>query len=167
MTAMRLECLSPADLPACHVLFRASVHALAGGVYTGEQCLVWAPERMWDDGIEAVWRARLAGAWSCKAVADDGRLAGFAWLKRDGEFDMLYVAPWAGRQGLGGRMAAELERRAAEAGVTALHAWASHASRPVFERAGYRLARANRVVRDGVEIDNWLLAKGGWREEGA
>ncbi|ATP30742.1 flagellar biosynthetic protein FliQ [Chromobacterium violaceum] len=105
---------------------------------------------MWDEEVEAVWRSRLEGAWACKAVAEDGRLAGFAWLKRSGEFDMLYVAPWAGRRGLGGRMLAELERQAEEAGVTALHAWASHASRPVFERAGYRLLRANRIVRGGV-----------------
>lgn len=165
--SMRLEPLADADWPACFNLFRQSVHALAGGVYTIDQCKAWAPAREWDSETESVWRARLDGAWSCKAVAAGGRLAGFAWLRRDGEFDMLYVAPWAGRQGLGGRMVAELERRAAEAGVTALHVWASHASRPVFERAGYQLLRANRIVRRGVEIDNWLLAKGGWREEGA
>jgi putative acetyltransferase len=61
-------------------------------------------------------------------------------------------------------MVAELERQAAAAGVTSLRAWASHASRPLFERAGYRLLRPNRINRGGVAIDNWLLAKGGWRE---
>ncbi|AXE33869.1 GNAT family N-acetyltransferase [Chromobacterium phragmitis] len=163
----RLEALSPEDLPACFSLFRESVLALAGGAYTMAQCEAWAPPRAWDGDAERAWLARLAGAWSCKAVASDGRLAGFAWLKLDGEFDMLFVAPWAGRQGLGGRMVALLEAQASACGVTALHAWASHASRPVFERAGYVLLRANRIERAGVEIDNCLLAKGGWREEGA
>ncbi len=167
MTAMRLEDLSAADLPACHALFQASVQALAGGVYTAEQCQAWAPERAWDAEIDAHWRARLAASWGCKAIAGDGRLAGFAWLKRGGEFDMLFVAPWAGRQGLAGRMLGELEARAAREGVSALHAWASHAARPVFERAGYLLLRANRLQRNGVALDNWLLAKGGWREEEA
>lgn len=165
--SMRLEPLSTADWPACFALFRDSVQALAGGAYTREQCEAWAPARAWDAGIEQAWRARQDGAWACKAVADDGRLAGFAWLKPDGEFDMLFVAPWAGRQGLGGRMVRTLDNQAEEAGVTALHAWASHAARPVFEQAGYAVLRANRVVHGGVAIDNWLLAKGGWREEGA
>ncbi|UTH74344.1 GNAT family N-acetyltransferase [Chromobacterium sp. IIBBL 290-4] len=164
MTA-RLQKLEREDWPACFQLFQESVHALAGGAYTREQCAAWAPMRSWSDGVEQGWRERLAGAWACKAVADDGRLAGFAWLKRGGEFDMLFVAPWCGRQGLASAMIAELEAQAAREGVIALHAWASHAARPVFERAGYRLLRANRIVRNGVEIDNWLLAKGGWREE--
>ena len=86
---MFLEALSPDDWPACFSLFRQSVHALAGGVYTIEQCEAWAPAREWDADAERAWRARLDGAWSLKAVADDGRLAGFAWLKRDGEFDQL------------------------------------------------------------------------------
>ncbi|WP_233201270.1 GNAT family N-acetyltransferase [Chromobacterium alticapitis] len=161
---MLLEALSEADWPACHALFRESVLALAGGAYSREQCEAWAPARPWDGELEQGWRERLGGAWACKAVAGDGRLAGFAWLARDGEFDMLFVAPWAGRQGLAGRMVMELEARAAKEGVRALHAWASHASRPVFERAGYRLLRANQIARGGVSIDNWLLAKGGWKE---
>ncbi|MBM2884419.1 GNAT family N-acetyltransferase [Chromobacterium phragmitis] len=163
--SMRLEALSAADLPACHALFQACVRALAGTVYTEAQCAAWAPARDWSEEIALAWQARLADAWSCKALAQDGRLAGFAWLKRNGEFDMLFVAPWAACRGLGGRMIEELERQAAEAGVTALHVWASHASRPVFERAAYRLLRPNRIIRQGVAIDNWLLAKGGWREE--
>ncbi|MGC0154464.1 GNAT family N-acetyltransferase [Chromobacterium vaccinii] len=162
-----MQTLEEADLPACFGLFRESVLALAGGVYSAEQCQAWAPARPWDAEIDSAWRKRLAGAWACKAVAADGRLAGFAWLRRDGEFDMLFVAPWAGRQGLAGRMIAELEAQAARDGVSALHAWASHAARPVFERAGYVLLRANRVDKGGVAIDNGLLAKGGWREEGA
>ncbi|POA96693.1 GNAT family N-acetyltransferase [Chromobacterium sinusclupearum] len=162
---MPLEALSAADLPSCHALFQASVRALAGTVYTEEQCAVWAPARGWDEEIALAWQARLADAWSCKEMAADGRMAGFAWLKRDGEFDMLYVAPWAARRGLGGRMIVELERQATAAGVNAYYVWASHASRPVFERAAYRLLRPNRIIRQGVAIDNWLLAKGGWREE--
>ncbi|WP_239690934.1 GNAT family N-acetyltransferase [Chromobacterium sphagni] len=156
--------MTPADLPACYHLFGASVHGLAGACYTAEQCRAWVPLERWTDEREQSWARRLGGSWACKAVAGDGRLAGFAWLSFDGQFDMLFVAPWAGRQGVAGRMLAELESKAAAHGVTALHAWASHAARPVFERAGYQLLRANRIDRQGVALDNWLLAKGGWRE---
>ncbi|OWY39527.1 GNAT family N-acetyltransferase [Xenophilus sp. AP218F] len=161
---MRLASLRAEDLPACFGLFQDSVHALAGGCYSLEQCAAWAPARAWDADIDHAWRTRLADAWACRALDEDGCLAGFAWLRRDGEFDMLYVAPRAGRQGLAGRMIAKLDAQAARAGVTALHAWASHAARPVFERAGYQALRANRIERGGVILENWLLAKGGWLE---
>ena len=161
---MLLQSLKPADLPACFEVFGGSVRSLAGVAYTLEQCLAWAPHEPWNDVLAASWSQRLSQAWGCKGVAEDGRLAGFAWLKHDGEFDMLYVAPWAGRQGVASRMIVALEARAAEHGVTALHTWASHASRPVFERAGYRMLRPNRIERNGVMLDNWLLAKGDWCE---
>ena len=57
-----------------------------------------------------------------------------------------------------------LEVEAAGAGVAGLHAWASHAARPVLERLGYSVLRPNAVLRDGVTIENWLMAKGGWQE---
>ena len=58
----------------------------------------------------------------------------------------------------------QLEQAAAAAGVTALHAWASHAAKPVLEGVGYVVLRPNRVERDGLQLENWLMAKGGWQE---
>jgi flagellar biosynthetic protein FliQ len=91
-------------------------------------------------------------------------LLGFAWLTHAGEFDMLYVAPAAQRRGLALQMIRQLEETAAQAGVVALHAWASHVARPVFEQAGYAVLQPNTVTRDGETLENWLMAKGGWQE---
>ncbi|WP_374421114.1 GNAT family N-acetyltransferase [Chromobacterium sp.] len=164
---MLLQPLRAADLPDCHAVFLDSVWALAGALYSERQCEAWAPRGPWTAELAQGWEARLARSWGCRWLADDGRLAGFAWLCHDGEFDMLFVAPWAQRRGGASRMLAELEAQAAAAGVVALHAWASAASRPVFERAGYRVLRPNRVLCQGVTLDNDLLSKGGWQEPAA
>jgi putative acetyltransferase len=157
--SVRLDTLAEEDLPACHALFVASVHGLAGRFYSAEQCAAWAPLGEMALAQRADWAKRLGRAWACKAVGDDGQLAGFAWLCHDGEFDMLFVAPEYAGQGLAQRMIAALEAEARAAGLTAFTAWASHGARPVFERAGYRGVRDNRVVRHGVEIDNCLMSK--------
>ncbi|MBV8679034.1 MAG: GNAT family N-acetyltransferase [Aquitalea sp.] len=153
--------LTPDLLPACHALFADSIAALPDDDYPLTARLAWAG--VWDEDVRHSWEARLAAAWSVAAM-QEGTLLGFAWLSRDGEFDMLYVAPLAQGQGLAQAMMQQLEAQAAAAGVTALHAWASHAARPVFEKQGYRMLRPNRVSRDGCSLDNWLMAKGGWQE---
>ncbi|MDF0606436.1 GNAT family N-acetyltransferase [Neisseriaceae bacterium TC5R-5] len=151
------------DLAACHALFLESIHALAGHCYSTQQCAAWAGDP-WGRALAQTWEIRLKNAWGTKWLASDGVLAGFACLSHEGVFDMLYVAPWAQRQGGAGRMLCLLEQQAAQVGVVALHAWASHASRPVFERAGYQYLRTNSVRRHGVVLENYLLAKGGWQE---
>jgi putative acetyltransferase len=155
----QLTGLTEDDTPACHALFVASVHGLAGRFYSAEQCAAWAPPGEMSPAWRAGWAERIGRAWGCKALADDGRLAGFAWLCHDGEFDMLFVAPECAGQGLAARMIAALEAEARAAGVETFTARVSHAARPVFERAGYRLLRANRVERNGATIDNWLMRK--------
>jgi putative acetyltransferase len=158
---MEFHPLTPDMLPLCHVLCADSIAALPDDAYPLAARLAWAG--IWDADTAAAWAARLAGSWSV-GVSAGPVLLGFAWLAQTGEFDMLYVAPEAQHRGLGLQMIGRLEAIAAAAGVTALHAWVSHVARPVFEQAGYVMCRANTVTRDGVELENWLMAKGGWQE---
>ncbi|PXX50664.1 GNAT family N-acetyltransferase [Aquitalea magnusonii] len=156
--------LQPEHLPDCHALLADCVANLPDDAYSLAARLAWAG--IWDEDCRVNWEARLAGAWSV-GLRDGDQLLAFAWLTQAGELDMLYVAPWAQGRGLARQMIQQLEDAAAAAGVTALHAWASHAARPVLEAAGYVMLRPNRVVRDGIPLENWLMAKGGWQEPAA
>lgn len=158
---MEFHPLTPDMLPLCHALCADSIAALPDHVYPLAARLAWAG--IWDDETASAWHARLCASWSI-GVSAGGELLGFAWLTQTGEFDMLYVAPAAQRRGLALQMIRQLEEAASQAGVVALHAWASHVARPVFEQAGYVMCRANTVTRDGETLENWLMAKGGWQE---
>ena len=161
---MRLLPLTADDVPACMALFVASIGTLGRRHYSAEQCAAWAAPGEEEERLDG-WRRRLDSAWGLKALGEDGAMLGFAWLCHDGEFDMLFTDPAAAGRGVAGALVAALEARAGQAGLVRLHAWASHGSRPVFERAGWRVLRANRVERAGVVLDNWLMEK--HLEEGA
>ncbi|AXK39789.1 GNAT family N-acetyltransferase [Crenobacter cavernae] len=154
-----LDTLADADIPACHALFVDAVHRLGQRHYRAEQCAAWAPQGEMPDSWRDGWARRLSRAWGVKALSEDGRLAGFAWLLSDGEFDMLFVAPWAAGQGVGTRLVGALVYEANAAGLAELTAYASHGARPVFERAGFTMLRDNLVWRDGVAIENWIMKK--------
>lgn len=158
---MEFHPITPDMLPLCHALCADCIAALPDEAYPLAARLAWAG--IWDDETASTWAARLSASWSV-AVSAAGELLGFAWLSHAGEFDMLYVTPAAQRRGLAMQMIRQLEDVAAQAGLVALHAWASHAARPVFEQAGYAVLRANTVMRDGETLENWLMAKGGWQE---
>ncbi len=78
------------------------------------------------------------------AVAElDGAIAGFATvLARDdgqAELEDLFVDPAAWRRGVGARLVAEAERRAAALGARTLHVVAHDRARAFYERCGFRM----------------------------
>jgi GNAT superfamily N-acetyltransferase len=73
----------------------------------------------------------------------DGGIAGFATVlpRGDGEAELedLFVDPDAWRRGIGTRLVAEAEQRAAALGARALHVIASERARAFYERCGFRV----------------------------
>ncbi|MBW8725711.1 MAG: GNAT family N-acetyltransferase [Inquilinus limosus] len=103
----------------------------------------------WGEHIEqlrAMPEARQVPAEHLLAVAVaelDGAIAGFATvLARDdggAELEDLFVDPAAWRRGVGARLVAEAERRAAALGARALHVVAHDRARTFYERCGFRM----------------------------
>ncbi|WP_395675107.1 GNAT family N-acetyltransferase [Inquilinus sp.] len=103
----------------------------------------------WGDHVEALRampEARQVPAEHLPAVIVatlDGTIAGFVTvLPRDdgaAELDDLFVDPAAWRRGLGARLVAEAERRAAALGARALHVVAGERARLFYERCGFRV----------------------------
>ena len=116
----------PQDIGAASALFRASVHGLAAGDYTPEQCRAWAP-----DVIDAAaWVRRWAARAVWVAAGGDGTLAGFAEAEPDGHLDMLYVHPFAALLGVATRLLAAVEASGRTAGLRCLFTEASLTVRP-------------------------------------
>jgi putative acetyltransferase len=87
----------------------------------------------------------------------------YALLEPDGHLDMLYCHPDHTGRGLAGRLLAEADRRALEAGIARQFTEASELARPVFERAGYALHRRRDFTipsPDGdIAIHNYAMEK--------
>lgn len=159
--------LSSDDALIAAQMFRQTVHAVAARDYSPAQLEAWAPH---DDQHQRALAKRLAAQVSV-GVKECGILIGFGTLgdggaseaagatAKSGELDMLYVHKDRQRQGIATRIADELEQLARQRGWRTLRTFASKTARPFFERRGYRILRSNIAVRQGVELQNYLMEK--------
>lgn len=137
----------PADAARLAALFRASIDELAADDYDDDQRAAWASGA--DDA--AAFAARLAGALTIVALVD-GEIAGFASLKDNTLFDMLYVRPDLAHRGVGSALADAIEKLAGARGTTKLTVEASDAARDFFSARGYAAQQRNTVTI----ADQWL-----------
>ncbi|PPD43712.1 MAG: GNAT family N-acetyltransferase [Methylocystis sp.] len=149
MTSPGLRPYLPSDAPALAALFRASVEELAAEDYDTDQREAWAAAA--DD--EAAFAAKLASALTIVALVG-GEVAGFASLKDNNLFEMLYVRPDLARQGVGSVLADAIEKLAGARGTKTLTVEASDSARDFFAARGY-VGRSRNTVTIGGE---WLGA---------
>jgi putative acetyltransferase len=144
----------PADAPTLAALFRASVEELAADDYSENQREAWVSAA--DD--EAEFCARLAGALTIVALVD-GEIAGFAALKDNTLFDMLYVRPDLARQGVGTALADAIEKLAGARKTQKLTVEAADSARDFFTARGYVGQSRNTVTMNGEWLGNTTMVK--------
>jgi len=144
----------PADATRLAALFRASIDELAVDDYDDDQRAAWASAV--DD--EAEFGARLANGLTIVALVD-GEIAGFASLKDNALFDMLYVRPDLAHRGVGSALADAIEKLAGGRGTTKLTVEASDAARDFFAARGYAPQRRNTVTIAGQWLGNTTMTK--------
>ena len=143
---------APSDCPALAALFYDTVHTVAAADYTPAQLDAWADGRpdlaAWDTSFRA----------HRTLVAVEGQtIVGFADLAAEqGYLDRLYVHKDRQRRGVASALCAELEVACPAPRITT---HASRTARPFFERRGYRVLRAQTVVRHGVALENFVMEK--------
>lgn len=150
-----IEPLSPSDARKAALLFHRTVHAVNAHDYRQDQLDAWAPGTAESGSalIRKLLAQRTIGIKEC------GILIGFGSLDDAGELDMLYAHRDRQGQGIGSVLADRLEQEAAARGWAKISAYASITARPFFERRGYRIARENIAVRDGIALRNYLMTK--------
>ena len=144
----------PADAPPLAALFRESVDELAADDYDEAQREAWASRA--DD--EEAFGALLAGELTIVALVD-GEIAGFASLKDNTQFDMLYVRPETARRGVGSALADAIEKLAAARGAKTLTVDASDAARDFFTARGYVAKTRNTIEIGGQWLGNTTMTK--------
>lgn len=143
-----------ADAPALHEVFHAAIHGTASADYTPEQVAAWSPTGI-DHGR---WAERMRGI--APFVAEEaGRIVGYADVQADGYIDHFFVAPSAGRRGVGSALMRQIHERAAERGIAALYSNVSITARPFFEQWGFVVEAEQRPIARGVAMTNFLMRK--------
>jgi len=146
---MRPQPATASDLPALAALYALAACTLGPSVYTPAQVEAWA-----SFGADTpAFRDYVLGARTWVVRDGDGQPLAFCGIDDGGEVRSLYVHPGATRRGLGSALLAHALADARARGLRRFAAWVTPLSRPVFERAGFRLVA--RVTQDfqGVSFE--------------
>ena len=133
-------------------IFYRAVHQLACADYSKEQVEAWAPYPIDFD----CWKLRCIEKQPFVAVKKN-RVIGFIELDPDGHIDCVYVDPDHAGTGVMSALMRRVKQDAREAGVALLFAEVSLTARRFFETHGFAVVRANRVVRDRVSLENFIM----------
>ena len=144
----------PADTMALRELFAQSIEELTTDDYDEDQRVAWA-----STAADAEAFAKRLGAMVTLVVQVEGEYAGFASLKDNTIFDMLYVHPYFAGQGVGTALADAVEALAKGRGATEITVEASDTAEPFFEARGYAATQRNMVPRDDLWLTNTTMKK--------
>ncbi len=148
---VQLRAYAPGDCPVLAALFAETVRTVNAADYTPEQIEAWVGEPVDVNAWDRSLRAHTA------IVAEEaGRIVGFGDMDASGYLDQLYVHRDFQRQGIASALCAALE---AAVGGPRFVTHASLTARPFFESRGYRVIRAQQVVRRGVALTNFVMEK--------
>ncbi len=151
---MKIRAYNSADCAELAKLFYDTVHAVAIKDYTQMQLNVWASGKVdlsaWD--ISFLENHTLI-------AEQDGTVVGFGEIKNDGYLNMLYTHKDYQGKGIATAIVAVLENTAKLQGITTITTHASITAIPFFEKRGYMVVRANKVIRENVELTNFLVEK--------
>jgi putative acetyltransferase len=153
-TAYPLRPFLAADTMALRDLFAQSIEELTAEDYDEDQRVAWAAT-----AADAEAFAARLGAMVTLVVQVDGAYAGFASLKDNTIFDMLYVHPHYAGQGIGTALADAVERLAQARGAKEITVEASDTAEPFFEDRGYQATQRNMVPRDDLWLTNTTMKK--------
>ncbi|MED5619339.1 GNAT family N-acetyltransferase [Ideonella sp. BN130291] len=154
--AWHLRPAGEADVPALAALYADTARALGSWCYTPQQVAAWA--RFAADGPG--FHDYVAGASTWIAQQDHGAaVLGFCGVDDSGEVRSLYVAAAATRQGIGSALLRHALGAAQQRGLQRFCAWATPFSVPVFQRAGFVLARVVTEPFQGVVFDRFRMER--------
>ena len=153
-TTYPLRPFLPADTMALRELFAQSIEELTADDYDEDQRVAWAAT-----AADAEAFAERLGGMVTLIVQVDGEHAGFASLKNNDTFEMLYVHPHFAGQGVGRALADAIERLAQARGAKEITVEASDTAEPFFEGRGYVGSQRNMIPRDDLWLPNTTMKK--------
>ncbi|TWT62531.1 GNAT family N-acetyltransferase [Rubinisphaera italica] len=133
-------------------LFYRSIHEIACSAYSEDQLNAWAPYPIDYDR----WKYRCELKRPFLYVIEE-QIAGFIELDPDGHIDCHYVHPNFTRRGVATALLNHVMEIALQLEFDRLFVEASHVIRPLYEKQGFTVVKANQVERHGIVLENWIM----------
>lgn len=149
---MLLRAYQDGDCLVLAELFYQTVHTVNARDYTPAQLDAWASGKV----DLAAWDASFRAHTTLVAV-EQSEIIGFGDIDETGYLDRLYVHRDQQGKGVATALCDALERSVRVGTVITTHA--SITARPFFERRGYRVLWEQSVMRNGVELKNFVMEK--------
>lgn len=133
-------------------VFSSAIQEVCSKDYSPEQISAWLPS-----SYDPVKWQNLMTKNKPYIASIDGQIAGYADLQKDGYIDHFFVSARHQSQGVATALMDTLLK--AGAGHERLYAHVSITARPFFEHKGFAVVSENVVMREGVELKNYIMER--------
>jgi putative acetyltransferase len=144
----------PADAYQIVHLFFNTIHLINRQDYTEAQVNAWAPYVP----EPAHWQKRSLSR-QIFVADEEGTIVGFAEFETNGHIDCFYCHHAYQGRGVGRQLLQRIEQEARSLHLPQLFTEASITAQPFFLRMGFHTLQMNRLIRRGVELTNFSMAK--------
>jgi putative acetyltransferase len=151
---MEIRLFQPQDADQVAQLFHDTVHEVNRRDYSEAQVRAWAP----DDIHFRDWARICSNRFTYLAV-QDGAIAGFAELERNGHIGCFYCHKNFQRCGVGRQLYEAIELKALELNLNSLWTESSITARPFFEHMGFIVSKEQQVFCRGAQFINYAMHK--------
>lgn len=146
------------DIDEIAKLFFDTVHNINEKDYTQPQLNVWANGNI----DRELWNKLFSQhdtIIACTYNTTNANIIGFGDMDSTGYLDKLYVHKDYQRQGIATKIVTQLQQNATSNGVSTFTTYASITAIPFFASLGYSIIRENIVVKNDIELKNFLMEK--------
>jgi putative acetyltransferase len=152
---MNIRKAIPGDAPAIRRVHHASIRGICASAYSPDQIDAWTSVLSTDRYLSGM------ELFDFLVAEQEGSILGFSVVNVPGaELNALYVAPSAGRRGVGSALLSAAEDLASAAGVQRITLKATLNAVTFYERAGYsQLGPAVHSLPTGQELPCIQMAK--------
>lgn len=135
-------------------MFYHTVHTINAKDYTQQQLNVWATGKI----DMATWDKTFL-EHNTLVAEEHNIIVGFGDIDDSGYVDRLFFHKDYQGKGITTAIITELERQAVIDDNSIFTTHAPITAKPFFEKQGYRVVSENKVIRNGVELTNFIMEK--------